>query len=239
MAKSILKVNTRPAQTYALIAAAITTAMAVLASGLNAVDETTFKWLHQLSLVAMLASYCVFILSIRMMRRVKPLTMALQEDQLRIEGIHSTQIVSIQPKNEPAIASKSSAPILGDGSGARSMVTRPLEAMPRRYKHSVRVVVVRHAPVCREVLEILSHFPNVSVLDVQGCSVDPAVWCELAHLEHLKIILACGAVPESDQRDLPLTLPEIEFVMQPTSLVRESVGATHGGEVKRRTMSRT
>ncbi|MFN7733710.1 MAG: hypothetical protein ACK5OB_17565 [Pirellula sp.] len=221
MTKSILKVNTRPGQTYALIAVAITTVLAVVASGLKAMDDASFEWLHQLSLVAMLLAYGTFILFVwaAKFRPVKPLETSRRNDELLAWGLHPTQIVTIQAKTQPPLSAEDASQATQGDSGPETTELHPLGAMPTRYKHSVRVVRVRDANVDRNVLEILSHFPNVSVLDVQGCSVDPQVWHELVHLEHLKTLLACGAVPESEQRDLHLTLPEIEIVLQPTKVV--------------------
>lgn len=221
MAKSILKINTHPGQTYALIAVAITTTLAVVASGLKAMDDASFEWFHHLSLVAMLVAYGTFILFVwaARFRPVKPLQTSRRKDQLLAWGLHPTQIVTIQPNTQPSLAAKNASQAIQPDPGPETLVMHPLGAMPTRYKHSVRVVRVRDAHVDLKLLEILRHFPNVSVLDLQGCSVDPQVWHELVHLEHLKTLLACGAVPESDQRDLHLTLPEIEIVLQPTQVV--------------------
>jgi len=180
----------------------LTTLLAIVAAGLKAMDDNTFETFHTIAMILMLSSYVVFIkiLGAKKKAAVPEIRYSVNDGSYALFPCEPSQIIEITSGSEHA------------------SMEAVLQRTPRRERASIRAAVVRHATLDLPMLQALSQFPNIAALDVQGCRVEPEVWNELVHFDHLHLILAHGAVQQGEWRDLSFGLPEINICIEPSQL---------------------
>jgi hypothetical protein len=87
---------------------------------------------------------------------------------------------------------------------------------------SISAVILRNTYIDIDVLETLLQFPNVVVIDIQGCRVDNDIWSEFACFPMLEYLAVHGAVDSQSERDLHYSLPEVKAILEPVVFVHSS-----------------
>lgn len=83
----------------------------------------------------------------------------------------------------------------------------------------IQIVVIRSKRIPEEFASTLLQLKHLAVLDVQGTAVPVNFWSELEKCRDLEYILACGAVDQTEMKQLHMTLPEAKFFLDRRSLV--------------------
>jgi hypothetical protein len=225
-------------QRITLILVVASTVFAIIASGLKAADDNTYESLHMVALLVMLVCYMLFIWSV-MSGKHKPVpklelhrgaaeaggeSMADRAADGMAEykvGCTSEQVICIAPwgsrTEHPAMAHTE---VSGNPASASlpSLPTLELKTVPSWRKQAIRAIVVRHAVIDIPLLRLVSQFPNVSLLDIQGCQVEPDAWHELVHFNQLQYVLAYGAATPTELRELHFALPELQISLEPGTI---------------------
>jgi|GEM_PF-1630646 len=226
----------------------VATLFGLIASGLKAADDNTYQALHSLALVVMLLAYIFFISTILSSKNeaVSPLGLSVSpnpSDQnisfldlncLLDQIFHIDDSIGEWDTHAPM--SHETSILAGDEMEPNASTDKPpnhqtfnvdqairwMHLANKRDRSKIRTVIVRDTPINVKLMELLGSFPNLSVLDLQNCSVTEDVWHEFVHLDNLTDIPAFGAVSKDDYRQLAYVLPEIHFWMEPYCL------RTHG-----------
>jgi len=188
-----------------LILVIATTIFAITASGLKAMDDNRFGDLHTISQVVLVATYAFYLYTLSRAKNIKSVSIApmQQGESFLISPSWPNQVLC-----------------LTDSVGIGEKI-KTLKRLPLKTRQAIRGIVAHNAAVNLNFVRLLALFPQIVALDVQGSNVDSDVWDELAHFEHLRLILAHGAVSEDDVRNLSLTLPEIQICIEPSQLQTE------------------
>lgn len=226
----------------------VATLFGLIASGLKAADDNTYQALHSLALVVMLLAYIFFISTILSSKNaaVGPLELSVSpnpSDQnisfldlncLLDQILHIDDSIGEWPTHAPM--SHETSTLDGDDIESNATTDKPpdrrtfnvdqaislMSLANKRDRSKIRAVIVRDAPINFKLMKLLGSFPNLSVVDLQNCSLTEDVWHEFVHFDHLTDILAFGAISKDDYRQLAYVLPEIHFWMEPYCL------RTHG-----------
>ncbi len=198
--------STKMPQRLALVFVLFSTSVAIVASALKAMDDTTFELLHTFSLIVMLGSYIVFIATVSAGRydQVTATHVTQVGDAFALIPCEETQIIRITRR----VAAEDTL-----------RKDPALRHVARANRALIRGIVVRETVIDMEFLKLLCLFPNVVALDIQGCRVHPDVWTELAHFEALQLVLAHRSIDAHDLRDLSFVMPEIQVCIQPSQLI--------------------
>lgn len=241
--KSVVKrINLQKRVAIAFVIAA--TVFGIIASGLKAADDNTYQTLHSVALVVMLIAYIYFISTVLSSKNdtVRPLELSASPKQseqnltlLDMNCLHD-QILHINDSKSDWIGSypwclDTSVPIddvaapaapLNDSTNHRTLnIAQAISLMAsasKQDRNRIRAVVVRDTPINFTLMKLLGNFPNLSVLDIQSCSLTEDVWHEFVHFDHLTHVLAFGAISKDDYRQLAYVLPEIRFWIEPCCL---------------------
>lgn len=201
---------------------ALASAFALLASGLKAYDDVSFAGLHMFALLVMLAAFVFFIGGF-----LKSRSREVQELLLSWPVSPKVGVGSMLAEN--------------GGEGARQATVMPCSAseflfvdrqrgegqqrfgvfkgLSRGRKSAIRAVIVRNATVNRELLEELVEFPNLGLIDIQRCEVEPEAWHLFAELNSLRFLAVFGAVDPREEREFAYTLPALQMIFEPTEFV--------------------
>lgn len=226
----------------------VATLFGLIASGLKAADDNTYQALHSLALFVMLLAYIFFISTILSLKNesVSPLELSvspkppdqnisfldmncLLDQILHIDDSIGDWNTYAPMSHESSISA--SGEMEPDASTDKPTdrqifnVDQAISLMSlanKRDRSKIRAVIVRDTPINFKLMKFLGSFPNLSVLDLQNCSIAEDVWHEFVHFDHLTDILAFGAISKDDYRQLAYVLPEIHFWMEPYCL------RTHG-----------
>jgi hypothetical protein len=214
---------------------ALTSVLALLASGLKAYDDVSFSGLHTLALIAMLAAFVYFIgsflstrslevpdLSLAWPARPKegvklataPLVQAVGHGECRPEDCHRE---ILQAKVLPCSASEFLFVDRQRGPGEQRFGV--FKGLSRWRKSKIRVVIVRNATVDRSLLEELAAFPNLGLIDIQHCAIDAETWHWFAEFDSLKILAVFGAADPGEEREFAYTLPALQMIFEPTEFI--------------------
>lgn len=225
-------------QRFTLILVVVSTVLAIIASGLKAADDNTYESLHMFALLVMLVSYMLFIWfvmlgkhkpvpKLELLRGVASAARECDSDGLVNGSVEymlqctSEQVIRVAPlASRMADSATTPTEALANPANASrpSLPPLALKTVPNWRKQSIRAIVVRHAVVDLPLLRLVSQFPNVALLDIQGCQVDPDAWHELVHFNQLQYVLAFGAATPAELRELHFALPEIQFSLEPGTL---------------------
>lgn len=206
---------------------ALTSAFALLASGLKAYDDVSFAGLHTLALVAMLAAFVFFIGGFLSNRSQDVQELLLSWPASPKEGgeLASATLAdgvvrgARQAKVVPCSASEFLFVDRQRGEGEQRFGV--FKGLSRGRKSKIRAVIVRNATVDRDLLEELVEFPNLGLIDIQRCEVDPEAWHLFAELDSLRFLAVFGAADPREEREFAYTLPALQLVFEPTEFVPE------------------
>jgi len=213
---------------------ALTSALALVASGLKAYDDVYFSGLHTLALIAMLAAFIYFIGGFLANRSqlVPELSLAwgTQVENGDARAFSSSAKVALEKSQlESRSSGTRCAKVLPCSARDFLFVDRQrgqseqkfgvFEGLSDRRKRSIRAVIVRNATVDRTLLEKLIEFPNLGLIDIQNCSIDPETWHLFAEFDSLKILAVFGAAEPGEEREFAYTLPALQLVFEPTEFV--------------------
>ncbi len=200
MTKSVLKPSNR-SQTIALGIVIGTTLFSVITAGLASSNDQSYEGLHRWGLILMLIAYTTYIGIVISGRPKRQLKIRVFDDGNKLIAVPASveNFISIRDK-QAALPSKS------------------LNAIRTKRRNAIRVITVRNSKLDNQFLRLLGKFPNVSILDIQGCTIESGFWDDLLHLSQLRHVLAHGAVDESSLKELSYTLPEIKFWIAPRTV---------------------
>ncbi|MFN6163099.1 MAG: hypothetical protein ACK5AC_12075 [Planctomycetota bacterium] len=187
---------------YALVLVIVTTIVAIIASGLKAMDDLKYGGFHTIALVVLVATYVFYLTT---------LSRAGGFREVAIEPSQERQAFLISPSWPKQLIEIDPSDIVRER-------IKSFRKMPWRQREAIRGIVARNSAIDHEFLQLLSLFPRIAALDLQGSRVDSDVWDEVVHSEHVKLNLAHGAVSPSEVRDLALTMPEIKICIDPSEL---------------------
>ena len=201
---------------------ALTSVFALLASGLKAYDDVSFSGLHTLALVAMLAAFVFFIGGFLKNRSREVPELLLSWPAGPNVGVGATLAeTGGQGARQATVMPCSASEFLfvdrqrGEGQQRFGV----FKGLSRWRKSTIRAVIVRNATVNRELLEELVEFPNLGLIDIQRCEVEPEAWHLFAELNSLKVLAVFGAVDPREEREFAYTLPALQMVFEPTEFV--------------------
>jgi hypothetical protein len=198
--------------------------LALITSALTAINDVAFQGLHSFSLVVMLLAFLGLIaqvLSKRMSPVVKVSVRELEEKTSDSRAVYQLvpsrywNFICLEPRSLPGKAP--CAQPLSEFAG--------FESLKRIYRHrneSISAVILRNTYIDIDVLETLLQFPNVVVIDIQGCRVDNDIWSEFACFPMLEYLAVHGAVDSQSERDLHYSLPEVKAILEPVVFVHSS-----------------
>jgi hypothetical protein len=180
----------------AVVLAVATTVIAMAASGSILISEGRKfeEGIHQIALGLMLLAY-LFLIIVLMNAKKKlfvPLEVVEQEDFLLVSPCNVRDTILLDQSEV-------------DG------LTSGLTKLPSSRKSSVRIVLARKLSISDSFLDVLSQFPNVTILDVQDSVVSPKFWDNLEELPNISHVLATNAVPTNMLRNISISLPEVRF----------------------------
>ena len=75
----------------------------------------------------------------------------------------------------------------------------------------MRIVIARELTISESFLDVLIHFPNLTMLDLQDSKVTPEFWNQLEELPNIAHVLAKNAVPSELLRNISIALPEVRI----------------------------
>jgi hypothetical protein len=90
-------------------------------------------------------------------------------------------------------------------------LTSGLTKIPSSRKTGIRIVIARQLSISESFLDVLSQFPNVTLLDMQDSKVTSEFWNNLEELPNIAHVLATNAVPTDLLRNISISLPEVRF----------------------------
>lgn len=187
---------------FALFLVIVTTIVAITASGLKAMDDLKYGGFHTIALIVLVATYVFYLTTLSRSGGFR---------EVAIEPSQERQAFLISPSWPKQFLEIAPSDLIRER-------IQSLRKMPWRQREAIRGIVARNSTINLEFLHLLSLFPRIAALDLQGCRVDAEVWDEIVHFEHLKLILAHGAISPSEVRDLALTMPEIKICTDPSEL---------------------
>lgn len=209
---------------------ALTSVLALLASGLKAYDDVSFSGLHTLALIAMLAAFVYFIGSFLSSRSQVVLDLSLTWPARPKEGVKlaSAPLVEtgshedrqrevLQAKVVPCSASEFLFVDRQRGTGQQRFEV--FKGLSRWRKSKIRAVIVRNATVDRSLLEELVEFPNLGLIDIQHCAIDAETWHLFAEFDSLKVLAVFGAADPGEEREFAYTLPALQMIFEPTEFI--------------------
>jgi hypothetical protein len=190
----------RPAITITKIAialAVVTTVLAMAASGSIVLSggRNFEESIHSIALGIMLMAY-LFLICVLMMAKQK------QMDSLRVVEQDGFLVVSPCAGRDCLIL---------DQAGIDRIARGYLLNIAKHRRDSIRIVVARDVSIPESFLEMLVHFPNMGLLDVQNAKVAPEFWTNLEELPNLAHVLATNALPADLLRNIAISLPEVKF----------------------------
>ena len=180
----------------AIALAIATTVIAMAASGSILVSggRNFEEGVHQIALGLMLLAY-LFLISVLMNVKKKqfvPLQVVDQGDFL---------LVSPCDIRDTILLTQSEVDGMISGVGK----------LPSSRRSGLRVLLARKLSISESFLDVLSQFPNVSVLDLQDSTVEPEFWNNLEELPNITHVLATNAVPPDMLRSISISVPEVCF----------------------------
>lgn len=201
MASSIIRRGS-PKQKIALALVIAMTILAIVASGLKAIDDNSYGRIHSFALVMTVAAYIFYLATLGRSQESRTVSLEPSEDG-------QSYIMSPSwPKQVVLITQNKTT----------TEKLKILRSLPRAARESVRVVVAKDTKIDLEFVHLVALFPQIVALDIQRCDVDPAVWDELIHFDHLRLILAHGTIEPKALRNLALTMPEIKICIEPSQI---------------------
>jgi len=195
----------------------------LVTSGLTAYNDQAFQGLHTFSLAIMLVAYLGVIFSKISERRrekigvrVKPIEQKTSKGDsiYQISPSHFSSFVFLEPPTTP-----------GQTPGAEQFADEAypwIDKINSSRRNRVVAAVVRNAYVDYDIVEQLLGFPNLVIIDFQGCTVDHEIWSDLAQLDQLEYLAVFGAVNEQTERELHYALPEVKTINEPVQLIHSS-----------------
>lgn len=196
----------------------------LVTSALTAYNDLAYQGLHSFSLVVMLIAFLGVIGTVISNRNYKRAKIQIVESEQKTpQGRFLYRVTPSRFWNfihlDPPIGSDetpTAAPLA-------DRVEFPwLRRISRARCEGTLVAVLRNLYVDADVLETLLQFPNLVVIDVQGCQVDDALWPEFVHFDQLEYLAVCGAIDEQSQRELHYSLPEVKAIFEPVQFVHSS-----------------
>ncbi len=180
----------------AIAFAVATTVIAMAASGsiLISGGRNFEEGVHQVALGLMLLAYLflIFVLMSVKKQQFAPLNVVDQGDFLLVSPCNVRDAVLLtQPEVE----------------GLTSSLTK----LPSSRKIGIRIVIARRLSISESFLDVLSQFPNVTMLDMQDSKVASEFWNNLEELPNIAHVLATNAVPTDLLRNISISLPEVRF----------------------------
>ena len=206
-----------------VIFAILSSLFALVTSGLTAYNDVAFQGLHTFSMTVMLVAYVGVIFSRvsenhRKKKKVqlKPIEQKTSSGGLIYQIVPSrfSDFVFVEPPTTP-----------GEPPGAEQFSDHEFPWMEkiRTYRREqIVAAVVRNAYVDYDIIELLLEFPNLVVIDFQGCTVDHEIWSDLAALDQLQYLAVFGAVNEETEKELHYSLPEVKVINEPVQLIHSS-----------------
>lgn len=180
----------------AIALAVATTVIAMTASGsiLISGGRNFEERVHQAALGLMLFAY-LFLIFVLMNAKKKPF--------VPLNVVEQGDFLSVSPCNirDTLLLTQSEV----DG------LTSSLTKLPRSRKSTMRIVIARELSISEGFLDVLSHFPNVTILDLQDSKVTTEFWNQLEELPNIAHVLAKNAVPAELLRNISISLPEVRF----------------------------
>lgn len=195
----------------AVALAIVTTVIAMAASGsiLISGGRNFEEGIHQIALCLMLLAY-IFLIVVLMnakKRQFVPLNVVEQGDFLLVSPCDIRDAILLtQSEVDGAVSS--------------------LAKLSNSRKSGLRIVIARQLAISEGFLDVLSLFPNVTMLDLQDATVNSEFWNNLEDLPNISHVLATNAVPKDLLRNLSISLPEVRFWLdKPRQLVIGSYNA--------------
>lgn len=203
--------------------AILSSLLALVTSGLTAYNDTAFQGLHTFSMAVMLVAYVGVIfsrVSERQRKKIKVLLKPTEQSTssgglvYQIVPSQFSSFVFVEPPTTP-----------GKTPGAEQFSDQEYPWMEKiKFSRRDRIVaaVVRNAYVDYDIVEQLLGFPNLVVIDFQGCTVDHEIWSELADLDQLQYLAVFGAINAETEKELRYSLPEVKVINEPVRLIHSS-----------------
>lgn len=223
MATKTLRPRATIGKTVVLFAV-LASVLALTTSALTAINDVAFQGLHSFSLVVMLLAFLGLIgtvLSKRMSPVVKVSVKQLEEKTSDSRAVYQLvpsrywNFICLEPRSLPGKAP--CAEPLSEFVGFES-----LKRFPRHRSESILAAILRNTYIDVDVLESLLQFPNLVVIDIQGCQVDGDIWSEFACFPMLEYLAVYGAVDPESVRGLHYSLPEVQAILEPVVFVHSS-----------------
>jgi len=207
-----------------IVFAIVSSIFSLFTSALTAYNDLAYQGIHSFSLVVMLIAFLGVIgtvISNRNYKRAK--IQIVQTEQKTPQGKFLYRVapsrfwnfICLEPLSRPG--ETPAALPLADGVQFPS-----LRRISRSRCEGILVAVVRNTYVDADVLEMLLQFPNLVVIDLQGCLVDKELWSEFAYFDQLEYLAVFGAMDEQSQRELHYSLPEVKAIFEPVQFVHAS-----------------
>ena len=207
-----------------ILFAIVSSIFSLFTSALTAYNDLAYQGVHTFSLVVMLIAFLGVIGTVISNRNYKrPKAQIVESEQktpqgkflYRVSPSRFWNFIHLEPPSRPG-ESPTATPLAG-------RVEYPWIRLSSRARcESALVAVLRNTYVDADVLETLLQFPNLVVIDVQGCQVDHDLWSEFAHFDQLEYLAVCGAMDEQSQRELHYSLPEVKAIFEPVQFVHSS-----------------
>ena len=178
----------------AVLCAAVTTLLALAASGLVFVTggQRYAENIHWLAMFIMLIAYVFLIATLKAARKH-------QLFSLNVVETDDSFVISPCGVQDCFVLDQ------------RTIDGRLLESRTRKRSHSIRVLIARELTVSDSFLDDLMHFPNLTLLDLQNSTVPQAFWSRLEELPSLTNVIATNAISDELLRTISLSLPEVKF----------------------------
>lgn len=207
-----------------IVFAIFATIFSLFTSALTAYNDLAYQGLHYFALVVMLVAFLGVIGAVVSKRNYAPTKITIEalgeksyEGHLRYRVTPSRfwNFITLESQSRPGVAPAAVA-------FSESINFSSLHRISRYRCDGISVAKVRNIYVDADLLETLMAFPNIVVLDLQGCQVDPDLWAELACFDQLEYLAVFGAMDSQSQRELHYSLPEIKAIFEPVEFVHAS-----------------
>ncbi len=198
----------------AVVCAAVTTALAMAASGVVFATggRNYAEGLHQSALLVMLVAYVFLIGSLMISKRNQPVS-------LRIDEREDCLLLSPCCVDDYALL---------DQTNIDRFAANPHKEISRDRRSAIRIILARNVSIEEHFLNTLALFPNLCVLDLQDSQVSDDFWTNLDELPNLSHVLATNAIADEMLRNISFSLPEVKFwIGKRRKLVLASTSALH------------
>ena len=180
----------------AIALAVATTVIAMAASGsiLISGGRNFEEGVHQVALGLMLLAYLflIFVLMSVKKNQFVPLNVVEQGDFLLVSPCDIRDTISLTQSEVEGLTSS-------------------LIKLPSSRRTSVRIVIARQLSISEGFIDVLSQFPNLTLLDMQNSKVTSEFWNNLEEVPSIAHVLATNAVPADLLRNIAISLPEVRF----------------------------